>query len=82
VYLVKSGKHYKIGRSNHAGRRSNDSTLRLPERLEVIHTISTDDPAGIERYWHTRFADRRLDGEWFALTMGDISAFKRRRRFM
>jgi hypothetical protein len=52
VYLFKSGKHYKIGHSNSAGRREYELGIQLPERLTTIHTISTDDPVGIEAYWH------------------------------
>jgi len=82
VYLMKSGRHYKIGRSNSAGRRAYELAIQLPERLETVHVIETDDAIGIERYWHLRFAAQRLNGEWFALTTADVAAFKRRKRFM
>lgn len=79
VYLMKSGKYYKIGRSNDAGRRAYELRIILPEKLEVIHKIKTDDPIGIEEYWHKRFKDKRKNGEWFDLTRQDIEIFKRRK---
>ncbi|MCO5301339.1 MAG: GIY-YIG nuclease family protein [Candidatus Nanopelagicales bacterium] len=80
VYLLKLGKHYKIGRSNAFGRRERELAIQMPERAVTVHVITTDDPVGIERYWHQRFADRRVrpDAEWFLLERDDVAAFKRR----
>ncbi|MBZ4191568.1 GIY-YIG nuclease family protein [Niabella beijingensis] len=79
VYLIKSGKFYKIGRSNSTGRRHYELAIQLPETAEVIHSINTDDPVGIEAYWHNRFSEKRKNGEWFELNQNDINAFKRRK---
>lgn len=79
VYLMKSGKHYKVGRSNSAGRRAYELAIQLPERLEMVHVIRTDDTIGIERYWHRRFAAKHLNGEWYALSKADVAAFTRRK---
>jgi hypothetical protein len=54
--------------------------VELPLRLEPIHVITTDDPVGVETYWHRRFAEKRLKNEWFALSPDDVRAFKRWRR--
>jgi hypothetical protein len=79
VYLLKSGHHYKIGKTFDVGRRRYDLAIHLPEPVAEVHVIATDDPGGIERYWHDRFADRRKNGEWFELSAADVAAFKRRR---
>lgn len=79
VYLIKSGRFYKIGRSNSVGRREYELAIQLPEATTSVHVIRTDDPSGIEVYWHKRFESKRMNGEWFDLNASDITAFKRRK---
>lgn len=79
VYLLQPGRFFKIGRSNDAGRRVYELALRLPEPVRSVHIIATDDPPGIEAYWHKRFARKRKNGEWFQLDSRDVAAFKRRK---
>lgn len=80
VYLFKSGRFYKIGRTNDTVRRGTELRIQLPEKMDLIHSIKTDDPSGVEAYWHRRFESKRTIGEWFNLNSVDIKAFKRWRR--
>jgi hypothetical protein len=79
VYLMKSGRFFKIGKSNSVGRREYELSIQMPEKLDIVHAIKTDDLSGIEAYWHKRFADKRKKGEWFDLSNEDVKAFKRRK---
>jgi hypothetical protein len=79
VYLLKSGRHFKIGQSEDIEGRFRKISLALPEPVTLVHAIRTDDPPGIENYWHRRFADKRANGEWFMLAGEDVRAFRRRR---
>ncbi|HYM37448.1 MAG TPA: GIY-YIG nuclease family protein [Nitrospiraceae bacterium] len=79
VYLTKSGRFYKIGKTNAAGRRERELALQLPEKATTVHVIRTDDPTGIEAYWHKRFGSKWKNGELFDLNAVDVAMFKRRK---
>ena len=77
VYLIKFRSDFKIGASNDAERRYGEIATQMPEAMTKVHTIKTDDPFGVESYWHHRFGSKRLKGEWFRLSPADVRAFKR-----
>ncbi len=80
VYLFKSGRYYKIGKTNNTVRRGSELRIQLPEKIDLIHSIKTDDPSGVEAYWHRRFETKRMQGEWFDLSPADVKAFKHWKR--
>ena len=81
VYLLKGqGHRYKVGRTNAFGRRQRELAIQLPFETRKVHVIECDDPEGIERYWHTRFAAKRINSEWFELDADDVATFKRWKR--
>ena len=82
VYLFKSGRYYKIGRTSNTVRRGSELRIQFPEKMDLIHSIKTDDPSGVEAYWHKRFDAKRMNGEWFDLNSVEIKAFKRWRRII
>lgn len=85
VYLVRGQDAYKIGSTRAPYRRVAEIANQSANGAELLHLISTDDPEGIEDYWHRRFADKRIDGlnkqsgEWFRLSKEDVKVFRRRK---
>lgn len=43
VYLFKSGRYYKIGKTNDTVRRGSELRVQLPEKITLIHSIKTDE---------------------------------------
>jgi hypothetical protein len=78
VHLFRSGDVYTIVQGKDLERHVKAAGGAFPRKMEVVHSILTDDPPGIEAYWRHRFADKHADGDWFRLDSSDVMAFKRR----
>jgi hypothetical protein len=81
VYLLRGHPgEYKVGYTKLVDRRLTELGATSSVEQKLIHEIKTDDPSGVEAYWHKRFQDKRMRGEWFRLNPHDVKAFKRWRR--
>ncbi len=75
IYLAKGNGSYKIGRSSSFAVREHELTTKLPFPVQVIHTIRAKDSVSAEGFWHERFAQRHVRGEWFSLTETEVAEF-------
>jgi hypothetical protein len=74
VYILKMGGDYKIGYTKEIGKRVDDIVEEynkkrpaLSRRVELFHTIPTNDGRKLESKLHKRFQSKRIGGEWFRL---------------
>ena len=73
VYLLQSPTSaYKIGRASNPHNRLKTFGVQLPFEVEFIALIQTDDMHNLERELHALFDNKRINGEWFALTQQDV----------
>lgn len=79
VYLLKAVYEpglYKIGHSKNLNDRLDLFKVKLPFIVEFEHTIPTEDRYALETELHHRFAEKRLDGEFFRLSQSDVQYIK------
>lgn len=77
VYLVQGPPGlYKIGKSKDPEDRVRTFGVKLPFEVDLIHTIQCADYTAAEKALHLRFADKRSEGEWFALADEDVETIK------
>lgn len=74
VYLLNeiNGEHWKIGKTKSPKDRLRTFNVKLPFRVEFDTLIKTDDRHSLESELHSRFASKRINGEWFALSQDDL----------
>jgi hypothetical protein len=76
VYLL-SAVHdptlFKIGRTSNPDDRVKTFNVKLPFPVEYVCLIQTDDMYALESELHQRYADKRVNGEFFALDEHDVT---------
>ena len=73
VYLVRSPHGFKIGRTSHPDSRFALFRTASPYRIELLAVIYASHVRALERALHRRFADKKIRGEWYALTDTDAA---------
>lgn len=77
VYLIQSVTgHYKIGKTKDPNKRIQTFNVKLPMEVEYLHLIPCENRHEAERTLHARYANKRVNGEWFNLSPDDITAIK------
>lgn len=67
VYILKAGDYYKIGRSKTPDERIKTLQIQLPFPVSIVGIIPCTDEILAEKMLHRRYADKRVNGEWFKL---------------
>jgi len=76
IYLIKGDAGlYKVGKSKHPDARHYSLVSTMPFPVEIVSSYKVPDMKPAELSWHTRFASKRVNGEWFRLTAEDVQAF-------
>ncbi len=83
VYLCRAGepqlRTYRLGHERGGYKRVRRLAQRMRVLPDTIHVIDTDDPQGIESYWHARFRPYRMGENVYHLDWNDVLAFRLRR---
>ena len=72
VYLLRSGKFYKVGYAKRVQRRLASIRCGSARPVELVLTIETTDYIALERVFHSLFRAKRHRGEWFELNAADV----------
>ncbi len=73
VYLMQWEDEYKIGKAVDVERRQKRLARELDRDITVLHRIFSADYTRAESDLHRKYADKRLQGEWFSLDADDVA---------
>ncbi len=74
VYLIQSNDGFiKIGRTINIKKRFKTLSVHLPYKIRLLGIIETNDYIGLEEELHCKYAEKRVNGEWFKLNENEIN---------
>lgn len=77
VYVLKGPQgYYKIGKTVSPDNRIATFGIELPFDVEYELVVKVEDYHSAERRLHERYANKRVRGEWFALTKEDLQEMR------
>lgn len=78
VYVIRSQYGFKIGKTRHLHDRTRLFGVKLPFPIDVELSGWCRQYSATERALHVEFAQKRLEGEWFALNDADLESLRMR----
>lgn len=73
VYIIKTGKLYKIGKTQDLHERLAAYRTHLPADFKVVRQFLAENIDEIEQSLHVLFQHKRVKGEWFELKQEDLT---------
>lgn len=75
-FITYDNKYYKIGKAKQLKDRLKVFSVEMPGNIEVFHVINSEDMWLTEKLFHDYYADKRVNGEWFNLSVEDLNYIK------
>jgi len=72
IYLIRSSGLTKIGFSKNPWRRYKQLCTGSPNNMALVFTLYCENAPAVERELHEIFKDRRVNGEWFRVSVDEV----------
>ena len=77
VYVLRAENDvYKIGKAKDLDNRIYTFEVKLPIKVELYCSCKVENYSQLEKELHIKYAEKRINGEWFSLTEQDLEEIK------
>ena len=76
LYLITDCRYYKLGIAKNVEKRRRQLQTGTPNKLSIEAFYPVTDARKKEKYLHTKYASKKRQGEWFALSEKDVQNIK------